>query len=561
MYLNISSYERAHFPLSTFFWGLLSFSVFLIGKSKYYKIILPYAFIFALIVPWSFVPIYNINPDAEHVLINATLTLSVGIVVAGFLYSEKKTFFVSILSFIDLYLFYGVYLGYPMFWITSKLFFLILMAIFTLIALKLRNNTYNRLIKQSEILKDQSEELKSQKEKAESADKAKSLFLANVSHEIRTPLNLISGYSKILSETSLTEEQLKHINTIQNGSNNLLQIIEDLLDLNLIEKGKIVLKYSNFDIFDFVENLTEHYKNRAIQKDLKFELSVDKNIPSILIGDSKRIRQVINNLINNAIKYTIKGSIKVSLDLINETQNNCEILLKVKDTGVGIPKKMQNTVFEAFVQGDPEYSQKLGGIGLGLSISKKLVDLMGAKIWFESEAYVGTSFFVKFKLAKPHKGYIHIPSIIIEPDYQMIRKSLKILIVDDMQDNLELLKLFLKPIQAEIMLAYDGDQAVELVKSNNYDLILMDIRMPKMDGNTAVKLIREWELNYEHKHNIPIIALTAYAMKDEQLKSLDAGFTMHLSKPVNKEALIEIVSQLTISALPKIENIPNEHKF
>jgi signal transduction histidine kinase/CheY-like chemotaxis protein len=520
-------------PLLLSFFSLIAFRI---GKSKYYKATLHLLMMIPLFGIWLDLPVYLSNPDANQTLINSTLVLGIVIVLSGLIYSDNKIFIILILSCIDLYLFYAVQLQYPINWVMPKLFFLIIVTVLTVLGLRFRSKTFNKLLTKTQ-------ELKKEKEKAELADKAKSIFLANISHEIRTPLNLINGYTEILSDTNLNEEQVKCVNAVSSANANLLRIVNDILDLNMIEKQKYSIKQTSFNIYQFLTNMNQ-FKIWALKKDLNFEFVIDQNIPTMLLGDYNRIEQILHNIVDNAVKFTPKGSIEIKIELINETNNHSVILFKVIDTGIGIPKEIQPRVYDAFVQGKSELSQNTGGVGLGLSISKRLVDLMDGKIWFDSKIDVGTTFFV---LLTFEKNYIIVKTDMSPTDESILSNNLcnskRILLVDDLPDNLELIKLYLKALTLDLTLAYDGAQAVELIKSNNFDLIIMDIRMPVMDGNTAIKLIREWEIK-NNKSPTPIVAVTAYAMKEEKQKSLKAGFTDYLSKPVKKEDLLKVVKQL-----------------
>lgn len=369
------------------------------------------------------------------------------------------------------------------------------------------------------------------KNSAESANRSKSEFLANMSHEIRTPMNAILGFTELLNE-QITEPRLKsYTQTIKNSSNTLLTLINDILDLSKIEAGKLLIQKTPTNILHLSHEISSIFMIGVQKKNLDFILEVDKSIPQSLLLDEVRIRQVLLNLIGNSVKFTQHGFIKLAIKSFNvdEHHSKLDLELSVEDSGIGIPNAELEKIFEEFEQKEGQDSRKFGGTGLGLAISKRLCEMMGGHISVKSQEQKGTTFTV-------HLYNIDISSIVQEKilhdnleqeSKNIIFKKAKVLVVDDIKDNRELIIKNFEDTAIEIVTANDGLEAIATFKKENPDLILMDIRMPNMNGYEAALEIKKIA-------NIPIIALTASVMQDDYERSKREHFDGFLRKPVLK---------------------------
>jgi signal transduction histidine kinase/ligand-binding sensor protein len=371
------------------------------------------------------------------------------------------------------------------------------------------------------------------KEKAEQSDRLKTAFLANISHEIRTPMNGILGFSELLKKPGLSfEKQQNYIEIIAQSGERLLNTINDIIDISKIETGIAKVETGEININDKMESVFLFFKHKAEAKGLQLRLS-KKLLPEeeCINTDSEKACSVLNNLVNNGIKFTKKGSVEFGC-----VKNGEYLMFFVKDSGIGIPESIKSTVFESFSQGSESYTRGYEGIGLGLSISKNYIEMLGGKIWFESEINKGTTFYFTIPYAGTTGNKMERKAV-IDKDPPKNRK-LKILIAEDDEISYSLILNLIKGVDSSILHAINGKEAVQLCKENpDIDLVLMDIRMPEMSGLEATRLIRQFN------KELIIIAQTAYAFSDDHKKSLEAGCNDYLPKPLNKNTLISTISK------------------
>ncbi|MFL6416172.1 MAG: ATP-binding protein [Bryobacteraceae bacterium] len=411
-------------------------------------------------------------------------------------------------------------------------------------------------------LADLNEQLQARNEEVERATRAKSEFLAAMSHEIRTPMNAIIGMADLLQQTALNAEQKKYVTVFQAAGENLLTLINDILDLSKVESGKVELESVNFDVPELVSSVVEIAQVRAKAKGLAVTYNVAAQVPRSLVGDPSRLRQVLINLVGNSVKFTEKGGVEISIDTDVTSPEFGWLHFVVSDTGIGIPAQKIGTVFESFAQADSSTTRKYGGTGLGLSISRQLIGLMNGSIWVESEVGVGSKFHFTAQFAVGANELPSAPCRIPVPENRgqadrnmpvdSISPGLKILLADDSEDNRFLILSYLKGTECIIDTAENGRLAVEKFAAGNYDLVLMDVEMPEMDGYAAVRKIRHMER--DRAVPTPVLALTAHAFAEAMTKSLDAGFTYHLTKPIRRSTLLEVIRRYTPSGAG--ESIP-----
>lgn len=382
-------------------------------------------------------------------------------------------------------------------------------------------------------------ELEESRKVAVDASRAKSQFLAAMSHEIRTPLNGIIGMTELLSSEGLNEEGNKYIKAIEYSTNSLLDIINGILDFSKIEAGKMELEETGFNIINLIKNIIDFFRHREDKTGVVLESEIDKTIPEIVIGDQTRLGQILSNLLSNAFKFTKDGSISINVEKIKEEKEEVLLDFSVTDTGIGIPKEKIGRLFDSFYQVDSSTTRKYGGTGLGLAIVKSLIDLMGGTITVESEAGKGSKF--SFKLSFKVYGPLSPSGASEEKRNIHSGRKLKILLAEDNEVNQMFMIKMLSRKDYIVDKADTGKRVLEMLEKSEYDIILMDIQMPEMDGMEAAKKIRSAE-RVTGGH-VVIIALTANATEQDKLSCLESGMDDYLPKPVRSEKLFACIDR------------------
>jgi signal transduction histidine kinase/CheY-like chemotaxis protein len=392
---------------------------------------------------------------------------------------------------------------------------------------------YNGFIRDISSRKQREQELVQMKEKAEQAAKAKSQFLSVMSHELRTPLNAVIGITHLLMLNQPREDQQEDLRTLQFSGESLLHIINDILDFTKLDSGKIELSAIDFNLRELAQSLYQSFSYKAKEKGIVFDVEFDQRIPFCVKGDNFRISQVLNNLISNAIKFTQEGSVKLKVEMTEDNGTSFSARFSVMDTGIGIPQDKQEKIFEQFTQADSDTTRLYGGTGLGLSISTKLVELMGSTILVDSTPGKGSTFHFGVVLQRGEVGETvvtaQVPKVVSKTNEQFRNK--RILLAEDNLFNANIARRFITGWGGEIDLVVDGRQALEFVARKKYDLILMDVQMPVLDGFACTRKIRK------HFKDIPIIAVTASPKNEIISEIISCGMNDFVSKPFKPNEL------------------------
>ncbi|WP_338839037.1 GAF domain-containing hybrid sensor histidine kinase/response regulator [Flavobacterium ginsenosidimutans] len=373
-------------------------------------------------------------------------------------------------------------------------------------------------------------QLQHQRKIAERAVLARDTFLANMSHEIRTPLNSIIGFTDLLAQTELNDVQRDYIESVQIAGENLLLIVNDVLDISKIESGNLVIESEPFNLKKTLKHVYNLLKVK-VQKDVEFNLFLDAEMPDMVIGDQGRLNQILVNLIGNSLKFTNEGEVTVSVKKIDETEDDYSLKFSVKDTGIGIPKDKLKTIFERFTQGEESTTRTYGGTGLGLNIVKQLVELQKGEVDVKSTPNRGSEFWVQLTYKKVD---------VVEIKEKSVSKNnlgnLKILLCEDNVLNQKLAKSVINNFGFDLDIAQNGEEGIELLSQNKYDLVLMDLQMPVKDGYQTTEYIRK-----EMNSTIPIIAMTAHSLVGEQEKCYKVGMNAYVPKPFKQPVLLKAI--------------------
>jgi len=381
--------------------------------------------------------------------------------------------------------------------------------------------------------------LKEARQQAIESANVKEQFLANMSHEIRTPINSVIGFTNLLQKTSMAEEQQQFVNLIQSASENLLTIINDILDISKIEAGMLRIEKNPFSLRGLCNSIETMFYHKAREKNLSFSLNIQDNIPDTLTGDAVRLTQIMVNLISNAIKFTQKGGISINITTLGQTSDHVRLRFSIKDNGIGIPVDKLDAIFERFQQGETDTTRKYGGTGLGLSIVRNLVQLQGGQIEVDSDPGKGTEFVFEIEYSLVPVGVALASSLSERSEISAgAFPDARILVVEDNAMNQLLIKFTFQSWKINYELADNGVKAIEWLQRDKFDLVLLDIQMPLMDGYATSQAIRK-----ELKSDIPIIAMTAHALAGEREKCLSHGMNDYISKPIHEKELYGLLKR------------------
>lgn len=407
-----------------------------------------------------------------------------------------------------------------------------LISILSLLSLSLYKNNKIR-ISTNKLLKTKNKELIAQKEKVELVSKARSKFLATVSHELRTPLNAINGITYLLLQENPKKNQLEYLKSLEFSGNYLLNFINDILEINRLESNKVSSEKINFNLIELVENIKTSFNEFISENNIDFHTNIDTSINHNLTGDPTKLSQVLINLLNNAIKFSKNGKVWLTINKTLEKEGEVVLFFEIKDNGIGIPLEKQEAIFDSFSQGSVEINRTFGGTGLGLSIVKRILEIMDSKITLFSNGKSGSTFSFSINFKKANE--ISATNISSEQIIEIDTSNKKILLVEDNKINQMITKKMLEKKNISCVIIDNGEDAVEHMKTNSYDLILMDVHLPGINGTEATSEIRKFN------PTIPIIALTAISLNENREMLLSFGMNEVITKPFLPEKFYEIV--------------------